>query len=745
MNLQFSPTRTVLLGLALLLGLAGAAFAAADSIPLPAERPHYQIPRAQSAITVDGKIDEEAWSHALALPLSVEIDPGKNLPAPVAGTAYLLYDENKLYAAFRCDDPSPKDIRAHLTDRDTPYRDDFVGLMLDTFNDERRGYELFVNPHGVQMDLAMSEASDNKEDPAWDAIWSSAGRIHETGYTVEMAIPFNSLRFQRSGGEQTWGILAFRSYPRSLRHQIATMPLDPDNPCLLCQLPKVTGFAGATPGRNLEFDPTATAHRTDVRPDGSRSLAGGDVESDLGVTARWGITPNLILSGALNPDFSQVEADAAQLDVNTDFALFYPEKRPFFLEGADFFTTPLQAVYTRTVADPTWGVKLTGKEGKNGLGVFVAEDDQTNLLLPGSQSSSFGSLDGGSTDAALRYRRDLGKSSMLGALATHRQGDGGYANDVFGLDGLFRPTTSDRITFQALSSRSELAADSFDGSAWRLGYDHSSRHWSWYARREVLSRGFRADLGFMPRVGYSFDLAGLEHTWWSEKKDAWYTRFAAGGDWDLTRDANDTVLERELEVWVNLSGPLQSYYSLDGGRRDRFWDGVTYDQTFLNVYTEMRPTGALYLELGGTFGDAIDFVHSRAARQVRLDPAVSYDFGKKLRVGVNHHYQKLTVAGGRLFTANLTELRTVYQLNLRTFVRAILQYEDVDRTRLYTAAPGTGASRDLFSQLLFAYKLNPQTVLFLGYNDNAANDLVPDELTRKDRTLFLKIGYALVL
>ena len=738
--------RILLIALAVLLGLAATAEAAApDSIPLPAERPRFTIPRAISAITIDGRPDEEAWKHALALPLNVEVDPGKNLPAPVSGTAYLLYDEGHLYAAFRCDDPDPRAIRSHLADRDTPFRDDFVGLMIDTFNDERRGYELFVNPAGVQMDLAMSEASDNREDESWDAIWQSAGHIGETGYTVEMAIPYNSLRFQRASGEQTWGVLAFRSYPRSLRHQIAAIPLDPDNPCLLCQLPKMTGFAGATPGRNLELDPTATGHRTDVRPDGASDLEGGDVESDLGLTARWGVTPNLTLSGALNPDFSQVEADAAQLDVNTDFALFYPEKRPFFLEGADFFATPFQAIYTRTVADPSWGTKLTGKEGKNGLGVFVAQDDKTNLLLPGSQSSSFDTLDGGSTDAALRYRRDLGKSSMLGALATHRKGEAGYSNDVYGIDGLFRPSTSDRVALQALGSRSELAADSFDGSAYRLDYSHSSRDWNWYARRDVLSRGFRADLGFVPRVGYSFDLAGLERTWWADQKDSWYTRISVGSDYDLTKEANDTVLEEEWEAWVNLSGPLQSTYRLDGGVRNRFWDGVTYDQQFLNVYGEMRPTGALYLELGGTFGDAVDFAHSRAARQVRLDPGVNYDFGKRLRTGLSHHYQKLTVAGGRLFTANLTELRTVYQINLRTFVRAIFQFEDVDRTGLYTADPGPGESKDLFGQLLFAYKLNPQTVLFLGYNANAVNDLVPGELTRKDRTLFLKIGYALVL
>ena len=193
--------------------------------------------------------------------------------------------------------------------------------------------------------------------------------------------------------------------------------MDPNDNCFVCQAPKVTGFEGVKPGRNLELDPTLTGQRTDQRggfPDGP--LQSGDEEADLGLTARWGITPNLTFSGAVNPDFSQVEADAVELDVDTQFALFFPEKRPFFLEAADFFQTPFNAVYTRTVADPRWGAKLTGKVGKNAIGFFVAEDDRTNLLLPGDQFSRTATLeDLRTTDAALRYRRDIGTGSTLGA------------------------------------------------------------------------------------------------------------------------------------------------------------------------------------------------------------------------------------------------------------------------------------------------------------------------------------------
>jgi hypothetical protein len=751
---------------AILLLLASPALA--DPSPTPAgeivvngkKKLHYRIPRTDAALKIDGVLDEPGWQQGLVLEVKTEIDPGKNTPAPMGVTAlaFLAYDDDNLYVAFRANDPEPSAIRAHLSDRDTPFRDDFAGILLDTFNDERGGYEFFVNPLGVQMDFALNEtSSEDEEDANWDAIWSSAGRIDEQGYTVEMAIPFSSLRFQRSAGEQTWGLTAFRSYPRSRRHQINTNAVDPDDNCFICHIPKITGFEGATPGRNLEFDPTLTAQRTDSRPGFPEgALDEGDPEADLGLTARWGITPNLTLSGAVNPDFSQVEADAGQLDVNTQFTLFFPEKRPFFLEGADYFETPWNVIYTRTVSDPSWGAKLTGKEGKNGLGVFVVQDDITNLLLPGSQRSATASLRMETIDAALRYRRDLGSTANLGGVITHREGEG-YHNSVYGIDGLWRPTGSDRVSVQALQSETEypfafasdigLETGAFDGTAWRAGYSHDSRNWNWYGRHEDMDPGFRADLGFLPQVGYTFDVAGFERRWWGEEKD-WYTRWVAGADWDRREDSGGTLLEEEFEAWVGVGGPLQSFYFLDVGRRERFWNGVTFDEDFVNFFLEMRPTGGISLTLDTSFGDSIDFANTRAADEISLEPSITWNVGRHLQLGLEHDFLRLDVEGGKLFEANLTELRTVYQLNIRTFVRAILQYEDVRFDPELFISNVNRKEEHLFSQLLFSYKLNPQTVLFLGYSDNAFGAELRDrtiELTRADRTLFFKVGYALVL
>ncbi len=715
-----------------------------------AARPVHKVGRAASPIVVDGVLDDAAWQQATVVELKYETRPKENLPPDVQTETLLTYDKDHLYVGFRAHDPEPAAIRAHLLDRDKAFSDDFVGIVLDTFNDERRAFEFFVNPLGVQMDMFMDDVSGN-EDETWDAIWISAGRINATGYAVEIAIPWSSLRFPRTEGDQTWGFDALRFYPRSQRARISSHPLDRNISCYLCQESKMTGFSGVTPGKNIELTPTATASRTDQREDFPQgSLAEGDVESDLGLTAKWGITPNLTLNAALNPDFSQVEADAAQLDVNNQFALFFPEKRPFFLEGADFFSTPFQAVFTRNVADPAWGVKLTGKEGRNAVGIFAARDDLTNLLIPGSNGSSATSLDMETDDAVLRYRRDLGKNSALGVLFTGREGDG-YRNHVAGIDGRYRMNDSSAFRGQFLRSQTEYPDSIVAGfgqpsgrrrdDAYWLSYDYNARDWYGYARYEDVGRDFRADMGFMPRVDYKFSLAGLGRIWQGDWRG--YTRANLGADWDRREDQAGQLLEEEWEGWFEVNGPRQSFISLDAGVRDRFFNGVTFDEKFSNTFFEVQPTGDLYLSLQTRFSDEIDFVNTQAGDLVEIDPTVRYNLGLHLRTTLSHTYQKLDVKGGNLYTANLSQLTTVYQFNVRTFLRAILQYTDIDRTPALYHIEVDDHTETLFSQLLFSYKLNPQTVLFVGYSDNSFGDQRID-LTRADRTLFLKIGYAWV-
>ncbi len=729
-------------------------FAAGAAAQAPASEPH-RVPATSLPIKIDGAIDEEAWRGALVVQLDVETEPGENVPAPVATECLLTYGKNALYVAFRAHDPEPEKIRARLADRDAATSDDFVGVVLDTFNDERRAVEFFVNPRGVQMDRTWDDVNGN-EDASWDAIWSSAGRVTGSGYEVEMAIPFSSLRFPRAPGPQTWGLDALRYYPRSFRHRLSNNPKDRAVECYLCQLEKISGFDGASPGRNVEIDPTLTAGRGDVRedfPDGP--IVDGEEDVELGVTARWGINPNLTLSAAVNPDFSQVEADVAQLDVNEQFALFSPERRPFFLEDADIFDTQQPVVFTRNVADPAWGIKLTGKEGKNAHGVFVARDELTNLLFPGSQGSDSGSFDFETTAAALRYRRDIGKSSAIGAIATHRDG-GGYSNSVLGVDGLLRFTDADSVRVQVLSSTTEYPAavaeafgqpsGSFDDHSVALAYDHIGRDWEVNLQYRDIGDGFRADMGFMPRVDFSILVGGFERNWYGEEGDS-FSELSFGFQWDrLEEHKGGELLEEEWEIYFDAAGPKQSYLFLGAGTKDRVFDGLLFDdEVFFDLYFEFQPTAELFFTLSGRIADDIDFFNVQPGEELFIAPELRYDFGEHLRLSLSHALSRLDVDGGRLFEANLTQSRLEYQINLRTFVRAIVQYTDVERDPdLYPGAGVDAESENLFTQLLFSYKVNPRTVLFLGYSDDSFGSQ-DYGLTRENRAFFFKIGYAWVL
>jgi hypothetical protein len=718
--------------------------------------PPVRVPRAASPVRIDGVLDEAAWANAVVIPVDIEFRPGENTPAPVETACLLTYDDRALYAAFRAADPRPAEIRAHLSDRDQAHRDDNVGILLDTFNDQRRGFEFFVNPLGVQMESSVTDISggNESEDESWDAIWESAGRITADGYEVEIAIPFTTLRFVGGDAEKVWGFAAVRNHPRSVRAGYVSMPVERTRNCWVCQWGKIVGFEGIRPGRNLELDPTVTGQRTEALADEDdiTSPLVTDSTAEVGVSARWGVTPNLSLNAAVNPDFSQVEADAARLDVNTRFALFYPEKRPFFQEGADFFGTPLDAVYTRTVADPSWGVKLTGKPGAQAVGVFVARDAVTNLVFPSNQGSEGDSLDQPATAGVVRYRRDLGESSTVGVLATDREGES-YANRVAGVDAVFRLGTTDSVELQLLGSRTrypdQLAADhgqpqgEFDGSAFHLEYSHETRDWGAWLELEDLSEGFRADLGFIPRVDVRGGEAGVQRVWWREG-GSWFTRIATGAEVSRVEDHTGRLTDQEAQLFLNYEGPLQSTGIVELVRAKEYFDGVTYDLDQGFFFVNVRPTGDVTCSIRVSGGDAIDYENSRPATQLRIGPEGTLNVGRHLFFGAEHELEELHVEGGRLYRANLSQLKAVYQFNVRTFVRVILHRLDVRRDpALYVDAADARTER-LFAQLLFSYKINPQTVFFLGTSDTRDGTELID-MTTTNRTVFVKLGYAWLL
>jgi hypothetical protein len=736
----------------LVCGLAGSAPPpqSPDKPGNPGKTPH-RVPMLDSKIRVDGVLDEESWKDALKLELKYEVSPGENIPAPVRTEVFIYTTKTHLNVGFICHDPNPSAIRAQYSDRDTLYKDDFVAILLDPFNDRRRRFNLFSNPLGVQADFSETTSEGYIE---WDVIWASAGKITKTGYNVEMAIPFSSLRFPRTKGEQTWFFDLARSYPRDVRHGLRLVTFDRNTPCFVCQGEEMTGFKGIKSAGNMELDPTLTAVYTQERenfPAGQLVKKDGNILNP-GLTARWSFTPNMTLGGTINPDFSNVEADAAQLDINTQFALYYEEKRPFFLEGASIFKTRLPIVYTRTLAEPDWGIKLTGKEGAHAIGVYSVRDSLTNLYFPSATRTQSTSLDMKNIATVVRYRLDLGKSSGLGILVTDREGED-YYNRLAGIDAEVWFSASDQLQAQFLATRTRYpgqvatafgqSTGKIEGTALDVYYRHISRNIGFHTLYRQISPGFRADLGFIPQAGYRQMGGGFDYSF-LHNPGHWYNLISAGTSFLYETDQDDNLVKKSMQFFLLYNGPLQSDVTLTGNIGKQFYMGEIFDTNYVEARIALIPTGKFNTTFYTVIGEHIDFDNIRPAQRILLNPALTYKIGRRISIDLDHAFERMQVENKRLYTANVTNFKFIYQFSRQAFLNTNLQYVNYNynaENYLFTIDP---EFKHLFLKILFSYKINPQTMLFLGYADDYYGFL-HTPLTQSNRTFFLKIGYALML
>ncbi|HEX6178685.1 MAG TPA: sugar-binding protein [Thermoanaerobaculia bacterium] len=701
-------------------------------------------------VRVDGVLDDAAWRDATPIPIAHEWFPSDNIPAVVKTDALVAWDDDRLYVAFRAFDPQPSLIRARYAERDAALQDDTVGFMIDPFNDERLAYQFRINPLGVQADAINSDV-EGTEDFSWDAIWDSAGRIVEDGYIVEVAIPLQQLRIPTAAAVQTWGFMAMRDYPRNVRHRFRSVVTDQNRNCLVCQLADLGGFGVTTVGRNIELTPTLTGTLQQESPALGAPVRTGKTSLEPGVSGRWAITPGTSLQATINPDFSHVEADAAQLDINTRFALSFAEKRPFFLEGADFFETQLPLVYTRTIADPAAGVKLTGKSGENLYGVLLARDEISNFIVPFDDSSIATTLSEPSTIAVARYRRGFGARATAGALVSSRTGDG-FANHVLSADTFLRVTEQDSLRFQIAGSRARYPSaaltslgqpqGTLTGHTLLARYDHVDRNWNWSADYGEVAPEFRADAGLFNQIGIR------EGSLFAQRRvrggpDRWFRNLYFEVSGDARREWRGEWAEWGSDIVATYEGSRQSVVSILIAPNQESFDGRTFHNTRYDVYGSIQATRDLSIYGDVNWGEAIDFANNRAAEFITFSPGATFNIGRRFGGTASWVRQTFwTPSGTEIFTADIPQARLLYHFNRRTFVRAILQHRSVDRNRAaYDVPPATRESRGFLSQLLFSYRLDAQTVFLAGYSDNYGGNETVD-LTQTNRALFVKFSYA---
>lgn len=732
------------------------------------------IPYSKGHITLDGKLDEKIWSKALLVDLNLVNNPWDNLPSPIKTTAKLIENGKFLYVSFVASDPEPEKIQGFLTDRDNAWFHDLVGIKLDTHNNRRLNYEFFVNPYGVQNDATFNEIT-GEANSSWDGLWYAFGKKTEQGYQVEIAIPYNILNFKSDGQEKKWAIELVRTYPRDTKLRISHVPIDRDNPCWLCQYPEAVGFENAKIGQNLRLAPALTASRNESRDiyannnDMDKDWTSED-DIEAGFDLRWGINAHNLLNATLNPDFSTVESDSGQLNVNTNFSLFYEEKRAFFLDNSDYFSSDFNLVYTRNIADPDYGAKLTGRIDKHSYGVFTTNDTETNILLPGNLNSDLATLNKESNASVLRYRYDYDEDLTIGTIATLRSADN-YHNYVVGVDARYRVTESNAIKAQLLNSDTfypneinELFKpddNSFSDQAFKLNFNHNSEYWLVDIDHQSIGADFRADLGFMPKVDIKTDQVFIERTFYSEQDSNWQES-GVSGKWKIVHNTDNELIERELIASFNIDGPLQSELELGFAHSEKVGlrynnaitdiDGNTssFNEDQLRLYTSANLTNRTYVSLDMTLGDKIDYSNDRLGNLIQATGNITVFITDHLEFDFYQTYSKLDAKNNRgikdnVYVANISELRLSYQFDVRSYLKLSLVYSDVDRNPDNNDYLSSEQNKDLSTQLIYAYKINPQTVFFLGYSDYSFQDDDLTTLERSDRTFFTKVSYAWAL
>lgn len=737
------------------------------------------IPRVDTIIAVDGALDEPVWQRAALLTGFSQYRPVDGRPAEDSTQILVWYASDAIYFGIRAFEVHGSVVRATLADRDNIDADDRIQILLDTYDDRRRALLFAVNPLGVQEDGVWSDgfssaAGGSNTGGRFDAtidlnpdyVYSSRGRVTPWGYQVEVRIPFKSLRYQ-SQSRQRWGLQIVRDIQHS-GYEDTWTPAVRANASFLIQSGSLIGLTDLHRGLVMDFTPEFTTH-VDGAPDGARYRYRSD--ADLGGTLRWGVTPNLSAVATAHPDFSQVEADVGQVTANQRFALFYPEKRPFFLEGLEQYDTPNTLIYTRRVVQPVAGAKLTGKIGNTSVAYLGAVDERNELT---GEVPIYNML---------RLRRDLGRSSTAGLVYTDRV-EGSRSNRVLGGD---THLVWRKIWFSQVQLVGSWTADdsgSAAGALWDvvLG-DRTGRSYGNHIEITGITPHFEAGSGFVNRTGIVRANISNRFTWYGAPgavleqlstfimvNPIWrYDDFAHGrGTLEGSYRSNWNATLRggwSLQASVELEHQRFDPAAYTGYQVAHGADTVPFvvPHGLYNLPTGSveltTPNRSVTANVNLSYGAGPIFAEAARGRGLSLTTELAWRPTRSLRADLLWTHQTIDRArdGSRFATADIPRLRVEYQLSRAIFVRYVGQYFAQDQAPLEdprtgdplviddaTAARlGPPAIHTFRSDILFSYRPTPGTVFLFGYGSTLSE---PEafrfrDLTRESDGFFLKASY----
>ncbi len=716
------PTLTTVLVLALAAGTA-----------LAQDRPEFPMERAAQPPKIDGVLDDDVWQRQpLLLGEWVSYNPlrGDTMPANLRTEIRVAYDDRNLYFAFHCVDPEPERIRTTIARRDTAFNDDWIAISLDSASTGQTAYHLFVNPSGSQMDALNTTASGEQFDA--DFVWFAAGKRADDGYVVEIQIPLQTLRF-RGGDNVKMGILFFRKISRA--GVSYSFPSLPPGQWVFDRHARLA-FEHLTQPRLVEALPSLTygVNQTRARADRWDPAAG---KADVGLNGKFGITSNITLDGTINPDFSQVESDAFQVEVNQRFPIFFSEKRPFFMEGMGLFNVAgaggdsnlRTAVHTRRIIDPMWGSKVIGTVGKTTFGVLNALDES--------------SPDGNKLFTIARATQALRRADYVGAIATDTEFNGRH-NRVAGGDFVFKPSPAHQVNAAFLSSSTDdPAAGNTSGSGGQASYSYETRRVTFANQFEHYDRGFQMDTAFYNRTGFT--------SFWSFGDVSFYPKGGSGfwlqrvHPYYFVKRGHDDVQggsEAFLLNGIRLHTSRQGYFEVSSSRGHETWVGqrFTVGRDF-NIVGVIQIVRWLSVASGFGIGPATyyDPVNPFQGHSFGGFASITYQPNLHVTVDVNANYDRFDreAPRERIYSVNIVNAKTTYQFSKHFLVRLQEQY-DSTKHRLLTDA-------------LASYEFVPGTVFHAGYgslyerNATADGALVQDGLGQTyllvNRGLFFKASY----
>ena len=712
------------------------------------------IPRVNRAPKIGDFVDNVPREAELTVTDFRQYVPGDGVPVSQPTTAYLSYDDKNLYVAYVCKD-DPKSIRARVAKHDQIMEDDRVIVNVDTFHDHRHMYWFDVNPYGIQADGNVTDGLE--DDPSWDTLWRSEGRITRDGYVVWMAIPFKSLRFPGSS-EQTWGLILGRYIQRN--NEFSGWPrVSSRKPGWAQQGGDLEGLRDISPGRNLQLIPYGLFSRSRYldNPAGGTARLLAQNESRAGLDAKVVLKDAFTLDATINPDFSQVESDEPQVTVNQRYEVYFPEKRPFFMENAGFFITPERLLFSRRIVDPRFGARLTGRVGKWSMGaLFVDDRGPGKNLAPGDPLSGEQSPIG-----VFRVQREFGRgsrNSSIGAMLTSQNFGPSY-NRVFSVDIRLQLLRNWTFVGQAAASQTRtLAGDRLAGPAYRAMWYYQGRNWISDTRYIDHSPNFRAETGYIPRL----DIREVSHSggylWRREKGmlqsfgpvvagSLTYDRQGRRRDWNLSpefrlglaRGGSLTISRSETFELYNGRGYRQHRFDVGFGSEwlSWFWVSGSFRK---GTAVNYNPAALLTPSLGRTSQATAGFT-IRPEPHLQIEETYIYS---GLRVG-NESKIAGTAPGTAIFFNHIARSKVNYQFTRRRSLRCIVDYNSILPNGSLTSLEKT---KRVGLDALFTYMLHPGTALHIGYTDLHENYQLDPELHRipgpdlnTARQVFVKLSY----